>query len=460
MIWCGACNDGKDAAKTETDAHAGHAHEGETADEHAAHAPEGEPADEQAAHAPEGETADPHAGQAHEGESAEEHAAHADAGQVEPEAGAGGGHEGHGHADLVQLTPEQLRAYGVETSIAKGGEIDIVLALPGEIAVNADTTGHVLPKLSGVVQKVTKNIGDQVKKGELMVVIESRELAAAKSEYLSARERVNAAQGVADREKALFDKGVSPEQDYISAKNELRSLEIELTAAEQALHAIGISEAQLEKIVADPHSSLTRYDIYAPVSGRVLEKHASLGEMVSAETEMFLIADLSTVWVNLSVSQKDLPRVREGQKLAIRFTPGTEDQAAEDGPPAIPVAQAKISYIDALVAEDTRTGTARVVLPNPKGAWKPGLFVSGLLSLDSAPAHVLIPLEAVVKFEGQPTVFVLDAHGLEPRAVTVGRESGLQAEILSGLEPGEEYVSAGAYMVKAEFGKSEASHGH
>lgn len=444
LIWATACRQTQDAK-----AGSGVTHGGETE----AHSGSGAEADQ-----PE-ENADLHAGH----ESAEHGAGGHNHAQTDEDAGheaESGGHAGHDHADLIQLTPEQLADFGVELSTAGGGNIDLVLSLPGEVAVNADKTGHVLPKLPGVVLQVTKNIGDNVRRGDLMAVIDSRELAEAKSGYLAALERVSAAESIVAREQALFEKGVSPEQDYLAAKSSLRAVGIELTAAEQTLHAYGISETQLQELAAAPHSSLTRYEIHAPVGGRVLEKHVSLGEMVSAESELFLIADLSTVWVNLSISQKDLPSVREGQQLSIRFTPGTATESGSGAGAGIPDARARIDYIDALVAEDTRTATARVLLPNPKGLWRPGLFVSGLVDIANSPAAVLVPLESIVKFEGSPTVFVQDADGFEPHTVTVGRESATQAEILSGLEPGDRFVSAGAYMVKAEFGKSEAGHGH
>jgi cobalt-zinc-cadmium efflux system membrane fusion protein len=330
------------------------------------------------------------------------------------------------------------------------------------VAVNADTLGHVLPKLDGVVEQVSKNIGDNVRKGDLLAVVESRELAEAKAGYLAVRERESIALATQERERQLFEKGVSPEQDYINASNALREVQIELRAAEQSLHALGIGEAQLKRLVEAPQESLTRYEIYAPISGRILEKHVSLGEVVNTSSELYLIADLSTVWVNLNVSQKDLPRVREGQSVRIRFSPTSLPEAGSLPPADSGIADAsgKVKYIDALVSEETRTAQARIVLSNTGGQWRPGMFVTGLLSVDDAPVSVLVPLAALVKFEGQQTVFVQDEHGFEPRTVELGRQSATHVEILAGLEAGETYVVEGAFTVKAELGKSEAGHGH
>jgi cobalt-zinc-cadmium efflux system membrane fusion protein len=422
-------------------------HGGESAEEHAAH----------------GHDEHGHDEHGHEGESAAEHAAHDEDGhEAHPAEEAGGDHAGHDHAALIQITPEQMKQYGVQTAIAKGGNLDLYLTLPGEAAVNEDKVGHVLPKLAGVVKQVNGNLGDSVKKGQRLVVVESRELAEAKADYLAARESRTITLSNEERERTLFEKGVSPQQDYINATNARREADIRVRGAEQALHALGVSEAQIKAVVANPHESMTRYEIYAPMSGRILEKHVSLGEMVSTDDELFLIADLSTVWVNLNVSQKDLPKVREGQRVRIRFSPtaGVEVGTLGTEPSGIPDAEGRIKYIDALVAEDTRTARARIVLSNPGGKWKPGMFVTGLISVDDAPAQVMVPLEALIKFEGADNVFVKDEHGFEPRTVTLGKISATHIEIISGLKPGEEYVSKGAFTVKAELGKSEAGHGH
>lgn len=401
------------------------------------------------------ETAAEHAGHEHSGETTDEHAAASGAHKD-------GGADEHDHAELIQLTPEQLKAYGVKVAVAEGGQLKLQLSLPGEVAVNADRVGHVLPKLGGVVQQVTKNIGDGVRAGDLLVVLDSAELASAKAEYLAARERVAVAQANAERERQLVDKGLSPKQDLINAENVVRELEIQLLAAEQALHALGISEEEREQLASAPHAALTRYEIRAPISGHILEKHVSIGEMVGSDDELFLIADLSTVWIDLNASQGELPSIREGQEVLVRFDPSAASDTEERQPaqPGIPDAQGKVKYIDALIAEDTRKATVRLVLANPQGRWKPGMFVTGYLSTTQVAADVLVPLASVIKFEGQNTVFIQDDHGFVPRPVQLGRQSATQVEILDGLSVGDRYVTEGAYLVKAEVGKSEAGHGH
>jgi membrane fusion protein, heavy metal efflux system len=377
--------------------------------------------------------------------------------QAAPTPADGGGEE---EVALIQFTPEQLKQHGVKVLVAGAGQVEQYLTLPGEVAVNADKVAHVLPRMAGVIQRLTKNIGDTVHQGELLAVIDSRELAEAKSAYLTVVEEVKIAQSNVDREQQLFEKGVSAEQDYINAKNELRQAQIQQQAAEQVLSALGVSAKQVAALTSAPNALLTRYEVYAPSNGRILEKHVSTGAMVSSETEMYLIADLSSVWVNLSVNQKDLPKVKEGQHVRIRFNPNTDadanQPAAETGGGGIPDAQAKVKYIDALVSEDTRAATARVVLPNPAGQWRPGMFVSGQVTTGNAQAAVVVPVTAIIPYEGQPTVFVATADGFEPRAVTLGRQSATLAEVLSGLKAGESFVSQGAFMVKADLGKSEA----
>jgi cobalt-zinc-cadmium efflux system membrane fusion protein len=193
---------------------------------------------------------------------------------------------------------------------------------------------------------------------------------------------------------------------------------------------------------------MTHYRIYASARGRVVEKHVSRGELLTPDQEAFTLADLSHVWVNLSVHQRDLDKVKVGQP--VRIVPpegGTE-------------VNSKIDYIEPVIGEETRMAVARVRLSNPSGVWRPGLFVTGRVVVDAAGAAVLVPQDAVQTYEGKTVVFVQDEHGFEPREVTVGRQNETHVEITRGLELGEKYVSENAFMVKAELGKATAEHAH
>ncbi len=357
------------------------------------------------------------------------------------------GHEKESEKKVARLTEEEMTEFGIEVRTAGPGLIKIHVNLPGEVTVNADRLGHVVPRVPGIVREVKKTLGDKVRTGEVMAILESRELADAKSAYLAAQERVELALANFRREKKLWTKKISSEQEYLEAKQALAEIRIELRSTEQKLHALGFSETFLEKLPAHPDVDYTRYEIRAPFDGTVIEKHITIGEVLK-ETEAFVIVDLDTVWVNLSVYQKDLPLVQIGQKATISAGRG------------LPEAQGTISYLGPMVGEKTRTAPARVVLSNEDGRWKPGLFVNARVAVSEMEAAIAVPKTAIQTMEDQPSIFVRTEEGFEPRSVSLGRSNEVNIEILSGLEKGERYVSKGAFTLKAEIGKESFGGGH
>lgn len=153
-----------------------------------------------------------------------------------------------GPEGIVHFSDAQIRQFGVGTDVAGQGRLRIEVVLPGEVALNADRVAHVVPRVSGVVREVRKNLGDTVLRGEIMAVLESRELADSTAALLAARERVNLAQSNFAREEQLWQKKISPEQDYIQAKNALAEAGIELRTTEQKLRALGFSEQYIAKL--------------------------------------------------------------------------------------------------------------------------------------------------------------------------------------------------------------------
>jgi cobalt-zinc-cadmium efflux system membrane fusion protein len=180
----------------------------------------------------------------------------------------------------------------------------------------------------------------------------------------------------------------------------------------------------------------------------VIEKHISLGEVLKEDADAYVVADLRSVWVDLQVSQKDLPFVRPGQPVVITAGRG------------IPDAQGPVSYVGPLVGAQTRTALARIVLPNANGSWRPGLFVSGHVVVKDVEIPLLIPKTALQTLEERPTVFVEAAEGWKPQPVTLGRSNDTQVEITAGLTPGQRYVTSGAFALKAQLSKSAFGDGH
>ena len=358
----------------------------------------------------------------------------------------------HEEGQVIELSEEQIKEIGIELAIATGGNIDVYVNLPGEVAVNADRMAHIVPRVSGVVGEVKKKLGDAVKTGEVMAVIRSRDLADAKAGYLAAIERYDLAKTIFEREEKLWKEKISSEQDYLDAKKGFAEAKIEMRSVEQKLHALGFSKEYLGKLPLEQESQLTKFEITAPFNGTVIDKHITLGEVVSDDADVFVVADLSSVWVDLHVYPKDLMKIKKGQKVII-----SADQM-------IPDAEGVISYVGPVVGAESRTALARVVLANSTGVFRPGLFVTAKVTIDNVEADVIVPKDAVQTLDGKKYVFTKDEHGFEPSVVNLGQSNTGFVQVTSGLNPGQQYVTKGAFELKAKIITStldsHAGHGH
>jgi cobalt-zinc-cadmium efflux system membrane fusion protein len=354
----------------------------------------------------------------------------------------------HAEEELVVLTAAELDEFGIEIRTAGPGTMAVEKELPGEVRANEDRYAHVTPRVAGVVKSVRASVGSAVRAGQTMAVVESRELADLKADYLAALEREELARTSFDREERLYEQEITSQADYLEARQELAEARIRTRSARQKLIALGFSDGYIASLPEEGERSLVAYPLTAPISGRVVEKHIVAGEAVEADTDAFEVADLSTVWVDLSVYQRDLGIVREGQGVVI------------DAGPNVPRTRGTISYVRPIVGEETRTAIARVVAQNPDGLLRPGQFVTGRIAVDEAEVEVVVPETAVIDVEGTPSVFVQTDEGFEARPVEVGDRTADQVSITSGLSAGERYVAAGAFALKAELGKSEMSGGH
>jgi cobalt-zinc-cadmium efflux system membrane fusion protein len=357
-------------------------------------------------------------------------------------------HDEHEEEKIVRLTEAKRKELGIEVATAQPGSLQTQLALTGTVSVNTDRFVRIVSRIPGVVREVRKNLGDTVRVGDVMAVIDSRELADAKGAYLAATERMTLTADTFQREKDLWEKKISPAEDYLKAKQAHAEARIELRLAKQKLIALGFAEASLKQLASEPDASFTRYEIVAPLAGTVIEKRLNVGEFVKDDTEVFNVADLRTVWVNLNVPPADLSFVEKGQRVHI--TAGSN----------LPEVEGRISYIGAVVVEDTRTVPVRAEIPNPDGRWRPGLFVTARLTTKETMASVLIPKVAIQTIENTPTVFVQTHEGFEARPVTLGQSNETHTEITAGLAVGERYAATETFVLKADLAKSEAEHQH
>ena len=364
---------------------------------------------------------------------------HKEAGRKEAGRRDHGNDDGHDEENAVAFSEPQLKAAGIVLDTAAPGRIRTSLQLPGEIRFNQDRTAHVVPKVNGVVESVSANLGQHVKKGQVLAIVSSSTVSEQRSELLNAQQRLTLAQSTHAREKTLWQEKISAEQDYLQAVQALKEAEIAVRNAQQKLAAIGAGSAS---------SGLNRYEIRAPFDGVVVEKHLALGEAVKEDANVFTISDLSSVWAEITVAARDMSAVRVGENVTVNATAFASS------------ASGRIAYVGALLGEQTRTAKAHVVLPNPGNAWRPGLFVNVDVLAQETEVALAVAVDAVQSVEQKHVVFVRTPDGFRKQEVTPGRSDGKRVEIVKGLSPGDVYAAAGSFVIKAELGKGSAEHAH
>ena len=348
----------------------------------------------------------------------------------------------------VQLGAEQVRSAGIVINTVGPRVMVTTLELPGDVKTDETRLAHVVPRLQGVVTEVLKKEGDRVRKGELMAVLHSRELAGAKSAYLAAAQRVEFTRVAREREESLWKKKISAEQDYLEAKRAFDEAELSQRLAAQALIVLGVPSSSLSGLASAPAESMSRYEIRSPLDGEVIERKVTVGESVTADEDIFTVADLSSIWVDVTVYAKDIAAVRAGQSATVVST----DLGSE--------VTGRVSYVGPLVGQDTRAATARIILPNVGGRWRPGLFVTVRLVREATTVPLAISADAIQTFRDWQVVFVRFGDWFEARPLELGRSDGDWVEVLSGLSAGEQYAGTNSFAVKAEIGKLGASHDH
>ena len=197
------------------------------------------------------------------------------------------------------------------------------------------------------------------------------------------------------------------------------------------------------------NESLLDYSIVATMDGTIVGRTGAVGAAVTRESILYTLADLSTVWVDFAIHPHDIGLVKAGQR--VRLVATTRKEYATE---------ATISYVGPLLEQDTRVSYARVVLPNPDGQWQPGLYVIATVLVEVAEVELAIPEEAIVRSRFGPAVFLAEGSNFELQPIETGRSDGKMTEVLTGLAPGELIVVRNSYLLKAELGRSEATHDH
>jgi cobalt-zinc-cadmium efflux system membrane fusion protein len=367
--------------------------------------------------------------------------------------GEGDAHEEQHHEEgVVELTPEMVARAAIRTEPASTRSLPRQLQTTGQVGYEEDRLAHVSPRVPGRVEEVLADLGDEVRKGQELVVIDSVELGQAKAAYLEARAGEELARQNYEREQGLFAQRISSEKDALTAKAAHLEAVARLRSAEETLHLYGVPDEQLRDLdYGGAQASLL--PIRAPLAGRVVEKHVTIGELVMPERSLFTIADLGHVWIWIDVYERDLGSVHIGDDVEVTV----------DADPASTF-HGQVTYVSDKVDPDTRTVRARIDVDNPERTLRPGMFARVTVSdphSTSAGPSLAVPAGAVLREGDGFIVFVALGEGrFERRQVGPGRKTVEFVEILSGLEPGAEVVVEGGFLLRSEASKDEMGAGH
>lgn len=343
----------------------------------------------------------------------------------------------------VRLTESQMKLIELKVEAAKPGTVANDLVLNAEVTANQDRTVEVLPRAAGIVREVKGRLGDTVRAGAPLAVIESSGAAEAEATYLAAQSKATLARAQAAREEGLWRKGISAQQDYQVARQAAQEADIQVRAAERQLQLLGLDPKAVGSQPAAGRGPV-RLTVAAPLDGTVIERRVAVGDQVTESSPLFRLANLDKVWVIASVFEKDMGRVAVGQ--AARVTLAAYPGRQFDG---------TVTWVSDVLDEKTRTLKLRVELDNGERLLKPGSFARVAVTPTDQREGLVVPAAAVLREKDQSVVFVDKGGGVFKRQdVTVGERSPDAVAITAGIKPGERIVTSGAFALLSELGKS------
>lgn len=354
--------------------------------------------------------------------------------------------EAKGEADHeekgLKLTPEDQQLAGIKLEGVTLRAYEDAVSVTATIRPNQDRIARIAPRVEGRIVRVTANLGDTVRAGQPLAVMDSVAIGEAQSSLLQAQSAQRVAQADFKRAESLSAEEIIPQRDLLRARGELEKANVELRAAQDKLRLLGGSAS----VGGRAESTFT---LTAPFAGTVIQKNATVGELGTPSEALFTVADLSTVWIEANLTEDLLPKVKTGAAATVTVAayPGERFSG-------------RVAYVANVLDKDSRTIAARIEVANKDGRLKPEMFANATIATGSQKQAISVPDEAILLLQGQPTVFVAEHGGFEPRAVEAGDKLSGRTVITSGLKADEQVVAAGAYALKARLLKSQIGDAH
>lgn len=334
--------------------------------------------------------------------------------------------------EIIRYSAAFAQRAGISTAAATSRTILPIVSVTGTVAYDSRKFAAVGARITGRARRVFKVMGDSVKVGDILTEIESAELGRAEAQVFAARARELAAENDMKRERRLADARITPEKDAEMAKANYEVARAERIAAERTVQALGGDLDEKTGILV----------LRSPVAGKVVSANLVRGQTVEPSATVFEIADLSTVWVQLAVFERDLASVRVNNEVELTL----------QGIPGPPI-KGRVDLVGDIINVETRTVPVRVVVENPDFTMRPGQSVQARIHTSALADKLLtVPRAAITRVDGNATVFVMLPQGnaVEPRRVTLGPQDAEHTAILQGLKEGEAVVVGGMFALKSE----------
>jgi cobalt-zinc-cadmium efflux system membrane fusion protein len=354
-------------------------------------------------------------------------------------------------------TRAPVQSSAVEIEIVSPQSIAGVIPATGKILVPENSVAMIGPVNQGRIVRLYAGQGTRVRKGQRLADLESADIDQAEADYLkaladyenalrSSAAEVKLAQQSYDRNKQLYEQKITAgknlqaaEHDLEVAKaageNSVNGTKAALTAARRKLLILGLNNATIDALAKKTDLAAT-FSLNSPIDGIVVERNATVGASVGTDANLFKIIDLSRVWIDADVFEKDLPRVRPGQEVKLKVTAFPESTFS-----------GKVILINSVVDPETRTVKVRTEVANPDGRLKPDMFANVQIVTDLNRAAISIPQSAVLNDEGKTIVFVAEGNGYQKRQVQAGIQNNDRVEIVDGLTAGDKVVVKGNYLL-------------
>ncbi len=347
-------------------------------------------------------------------------------------------------ARLVRLPPEELTRSGVTVEPLGRTAFRTYRTFPGVIRPNENALANITTLVRGRVAEVYADLGQMVEPNQLLAVLHSGDLGLAQSAYLKARARRHVAEQAYQRAQFLFQEKVIGQAEAQRREGEMISIRAEAQEAREGLRLLGMNDKETRSLERT-QTIRSHVPIVAPFAGRVIVRNLTRGEVVETTQKLFVVADLSTVWVMGNVAEKDISYVQRATAVP--------NQPVEVRVAAYPdeVFQGIVSYVGDVLDTATRTMQVRLTLANPTGRLKPEMFATIRVSSEPATDVLVVPEAAVQHDRDRSFVFVQQETGVfEARTIRLGNKNGTFAEVLEGVREGEVVVSEGAFILKSE----------